>query len=151
MLRPVEYLFHDIPLSGPHQENSTPSPSKLSRSPSKKKKRGKDKVESGVEASTSYAPHSFSHMDPDTCILFRRYTEAGKVINLYDWFESFVVSVEGERGEMAEEEWRKTVHARFMWSLHELDLLGVLRWTGRGAGKKGEESVGKAVWVAPED
>ena len=34
---------------------------------------------------------------PDTSILFRRYMEAGKLINVYDWFESFAVALEAQR------------------------------------------------------
>ncbi|KAF8062222.1 origin recognition complex subunit 3 N-terminus-domain-containing protein [Lyophyllum atratum] len=34
---------------------------------------------------------------PDTSILFRRYLDSGKLINLYDWFESFQVEVETQR------------------------------------------------------
>lgn len=34
---------------------------------------------------------------PDTSILFRRYLDSGKMINLYDWFESFQLEVETQR------------------------------------------------------
>jgi origin recognition complex subunit 3 len=34
---------------------------------------------------------------PDTSILFRRYLESGKMINVYDWFESFGVVLESQR------------------------------------------------------
>ncbi|KAL4253363.1 ORC3 family protein [Abortiporus biennis] len=34
---------------------------------------------------------------PDTSILFRRYMEAGKMINVYDWFESFAVALDAQR------------------------------------------------------
>lgn len=34
---------------------------------------------------------------PDTSILFRRYLDSGKMINVYDWFESFVVVLENQR------------------------------------------------------
>lgn len=111
-------------------------------------------------------------MDPDVCVLFRRYVEAGKTINVYDWFETFAQALEGTRpaktkkkkkakgdkkrsveeegeGEGEEEGWRREVYSRFMWSLHELDMLGFLRWTGRGTGKKGAECAGKVVWVNP--
>jgi origin recognition complex subunit 3 len=36
-------------------------------------------------------------MLPDTSILFRRYLEAGRMINVYDWFESFAVVLESQR------------------------------------------------------
>ncbi|KAG6333086.1 hypothetical protein ID866_5999 [Astraeus odoratus] len=34
---------------------------------------------------------------PDTSILFQRYLESGKMINVYDWFESFAVVLEAQR------------------------------------------------------
>ncbi|KAI0672417.1 hypothetical protein C8Q78DRAFT_1188445 [Trametes maxima] len=34
---------------------------------------------------------------PDTSIAFRRYVEAGRLVNVYDWFESFAVVVEAQR------------------------------------------------------
>lgn len=34
---------------------------------------------------------------PDTSILFQRYLESGKLINVYDWFESFSVVLEAQR------------------------------------------------------
>jgi len=37
---------------------------------------------------------------PDTSILFRRYLEAGRMINVYDWFESFAVVLESQRREL---------------------------------------------------
>ena len=101
--------------------------------------------------------------DPDTSRLFHLYMEAGRTINIYDWFEAFAVSLEGEGNdpvqdaghvdkmgtdvERSKEERRREVYARFMRSLHELDLLGMLRWSGRGAGKKGGECAAKVVWA----
>ena len=89
--------------------------------------------------------------------------EAGRTINVYDWFEAFAVSLEGraddhiqdtDRADMmdthderSKEERRREVYARFMRSLHELDLLGTLRWSGRGTGKKGAECAAKVVWT----
>lgn len=101
--------------------------------------------------------------DPDTSRLFHLYMEAGRTINVHDWFEAFAVSFEGEANyhaqdanhadkmntdaERSKEERRREVYARFMRSLHELDLLGMLRWTGRGTGKKGGECAAKVVWA----
>ncbi|KAI0643837.1 hypothetical protein C8Q79DRAFT_1012390 [Trametes meyenii] len=34
---------------------------------------------------------------PDTSIAFRRYVEAGRLVNVYDWFESFAVVIEAQR------------------------------------------------------
>ncbi|KAJ8515138.1 hypothetical protein ONZ45_g7404 [Pleurotus djamor] len=37
---------------------------------------------------------------PDTSILFRRYLDSGKMLNVYDWFESFVLVLETQRNEL---------------------------------------------------
>jgi origin recognition complex subunit 3 len=34
---------------------------------------------------------------PDTSILFKRYLDSGKMINVYDWFESFAVVLESQK------------------------------------------------------
>lgn len=39
---------------------------------------------------------SLIHM-PDTSVLFQRYLETGKMINVYDWFESFAVVLEAQK------------------------------------------------------
>ena len=81
------------------------------------------------------------------------------MVNVFDWFESFAVVLESQRkhlkrgsggredgdmdvdmgggaeddGDMDEEEerWKVEVQARFMRALHELDLMGFVRHTGR--------------------
>ncbi|TBU43716.1 origin recognition complex subunit 3 N-terminus-domain-containing protein [Dichomitus squalens] len=95
---------------------------------------------------------------PDTSIAFRRYVEAGRMVNVFDWFESFAVVLESQykhlkRGkdmqedenmdagvdedadvdmdEEEEEQWKVKVQARFMRALHELDYMGFVRHTGR--------------------
>ncbi|KII85810.1 hypothetical protein PLICRDRAFT_56289 [Plicaturopsis crispa FD-325 SS-3] len=99
---------------------------------------------------------------PDTSILFRRYLDSGKMINVYDWFESFALVLEeqkrraetsgkrrrgGDRkgkgkqredveqdvSEDDEEERKLEVQARFIRALHELDHLGFIKHTGRKA------------------
>ena len=92
---------------------------------------------------------------PDTGILFRRYLDSGKMINVYDWFESFAVVLEDQRrqkkgptsprkgkgkerqidvGEEEDDEKGKMeMQARFIRALHELDYLGFLKHTGRKA------------------
>lgn len=100
---------------------------------------------------------------PDISILFTRYMESGKMINVYDWFESFQVALEAQRehvkeqeskrnhspskrgakrkapsndsriAEVKEEMWKVEVQARFMCALHGLDYLGFIKHTGRKA------------------
>jgi origin recognition complex subunit 3 len=38
---------------------------------------------------------------PDTSILFKGYLESGKMINVYDWFESFAVVLEARKRQLA--------------------------------------------------
>ncbi|KAK0194515.1 origin recognition complex subunit 3 N-terminus-domain-containing protein [Armillaria mellea] len=89
---------------------------------------------------------------PDTSILFQRYMDSGKMINVYDWFESFQLVLETQRKETSsprkgsprkrgkktvgggnEERWKLQVQARFIRALHELDYLGFVKHTGRKA------------------
>jgi origin recognition complex subunit 3 len=52
---------------------------------------------------------------PDTSILFRRYLDSGKMINVYDWYESFAVVLEDQRrqiGEMTTPSSRKSASPR---------------------------------------
>jgi origin recognition complex subunit 3 len=83
---------------------------------------------------------------PDTSILFRRYLEAGRMINVYDWYESFSQVIESQRSHLAptesdghdvdeehEEEWKMHVQARFVRALHTLDFVGLVKHTGRKA------------------
>ncbi|KAF8893016.1 origin recognition complex subunit 3 N-terminus-domain-containing protein [Infundibulicybe gibba] len=95
---------------------------------------------------------------PDTSILFRRYSDSGRMINVYDWYESFKTVLEtqrrkatrhGHNGADAElsprkrkglsaeggdaEKWRAEVQARFVRALHELDYLGFVKHTTRKA------------------
>ncbi|KAJ7451069.1 origin recognition complex subunit 3 N-terminus-domain-containing protein [Mycena latifolia] len=101
---------------------------------------------------------------PDTSILFKGYMKAGKMVNVYDWFDHFRIVLEGQRqsalagmaqgngngkgrgkgkGKKVEaeddEKWKLEVQARFIRALHELDFLGFIKHTSRGGGgRKGE-------------
>ncbi|KAI9511375.1 hypothetical protein F5148DRAFT_1280920 [Russula earlei] len=94
---------------------------------------------------------------PDVSILFRRYLEAGRMINVYDWYESFSQVIESQRSHLAppdeagrdnnleEEEWKMHVQARFMRALHTLDIIGLVKHTGRKA-----DHVMRTVYDMPE-
>jgi len=94
---------------------------------------------------------------PDTSILFRRYLEAGRMINVYDWYESFSQVIESQRSHLAlptgegsradedEEEWKMHVQARFVRALHTLDFVGLVKHTGRKA-----DHVMRTVYDMPE-
>lgn len=55
-------------------------------------------------------PKVLANSAPDTCILFQRYLESGRMLNVYDWFESFssALTVQRKRSrKQAREEERK--------------------------------------------
>lgn len=87
---------------------------------------------------------------PDTSILFARYLESGRLINLYDWFESFAGVLAGEKneGEKAQESppSREEIQARFLRGFHELDFLGFLKGT-----KRREECCLKTFFMLQEE
>lgn len=83
---------------------------------------------------------------PDTAILFRRYLDSGRMLNAYDWFESFTQALSGEQDDEDEmqvggedeeeagkldEERQNELQARFLRSAHEMDWMGLLKSTGR--------------------
>ena len=90
---------------------------------------------------------------PDTSILFRGYLEAGRAINVFDWYQSFAavlgtqrqkgLEIKGrkrasdrmesddDRAEDEDEKWGMEVQARFIRGIHELDFMGFLKHTGR--------------------
>ncbi|KAG8813373.1 hypothetical protein FRC19_002452, partial [Serendipita sp. 401] len=207
LIHPENYLLHDasqfIEVQPAPPTTATPSKSKSRRGgkgKGKKKKAEKVEEEEGEEEEPVHTPDLNPDPDPDISILFSRYANAGRTINLYDWFESFAQGLEAARppspppapqknvpklsgqgkarrggrgkgggrgkeemvvvdeaeeeeegGSDGEETRKREYYARFMWSLHEMDMLGLVRWSGRGAGKKGAECVGKTVWITPEE
>ncbi|KAI0252766.1 origin recognition complex subunit 3 N-terminus-domain-containing protein [Lactifluus subvellereus] len=94
---------------------------------------------------------------PDASILFRRYLEAGRMINVYDLYESFSQVIESQRSHLArdgsesdgqtadDEEWKMHVQARFVRALHTLDFIGLVKHTGRKA-----DHVMRTVYDMPE-
>ncbi|KZS97008.1 hypothetical protein SISNIDRAFT_493788 [Sistotremastrum niveocremeum HHB9708] len=81
---------------------------------------------------------------PDAAILFERYMESGRMINVYDWFQSFSGTLDAEReakeaknerqvAQKTDAEWNEEVQGRFLRAMHELDFLGFLKQTGRKA------------------
>jgi origin recognition complex subunit 3 len=71
-----------------------------------------------LESSPSHKDGEDEILDlPDTSILFRRYLDCGKMINVWDWFESFALVCERQRERERES-----------------------RSPGKGRGKKGSRS-----------
>ncbi|KAH9829557.1 origin recognition complex subunit 3 N-terminus-domain-containing protein [Rhodofomes roseus] len=145
----VSALTHPSDFARAHCELLEPAPSpSASPSPADPLDLDGDEEDEGEEALWEL---------PDASILFRRYVEAGRMVNVYDWFQSFAVVLEGQRrrlrkrereaegedeeeseeeGASAEEEseeWVEEVQARFMRALHTLDWMGFVRHTGRKA------------------
>jgi len=88
----------------------------------------------------------------DTSILFQRYLDGARVINVYDWYVAFKMGLDAQRAERVkgkgkvgevvddgdddddgEEAWQREVQARFWRALHELDYLGFVQHTKRKA------------------
>lgn len=62
---------------------------------------------------------------PDTAILFKLHEECGRLINLYDWLHAFTeIVAPGEQPD-------RTMQARFMQGVMELQHLGFIKKTGR--------------------
>ncbi|KAI9057155.1 hypothetical protein FKP32DRAFT_1584688 [Trametes sanguinea] len=62
-----------------------------------------------ADGETSAQPEEFAREPelwelPDTSIAFRRYVDAGRMVNVYDWFESFAVVLEAQRRELRRRE-----------------------------------------------
>ena len=55
-----------------------------------------DASKNGNDSEDEGEDKSLMHM-PDTSILFQRYLESGRMINVYDWFESFAVILEAQK------------------------------------------------------
>lgn len=95
-------------------------------------------------------PHAWEF--PDTITVFQRYLESGKMINVYDWFESFkaVADSQGRQEDVnkreQDEKHEMELQARFMRSLHELELLGFTKPTRRKA-----DHVLRAVFDVPDE
>lgn len=126
---------------------STPYPSELiNPSPHAAVLSGLQNPYGYIEDSSDGPRHTIWEL-PDVSILFRRYLEAGRMVNVYDWFEAFAVVLETQRKHAhkiqgrevddraieGQDEWKMHVQARFIQSLHTLDLLGFIRHTGRKA------------------
>ncbi|KAH0831285.1 hypothetical protein J3R83DRAFT_13920 [Lanmaoa asiatica] len=95
--------FEELPLWDVWYTGSTPFPSELFN-PSLRAS-----IFSGLLHPQDYGANSMTNHDadaddeetiwdmPDTSILFQRYLESGKMINVFDWFESFTVVLETQK------------------------------------------------------
>jgi origin recognition complex subunit 3 len=73
---------------------------------------------------------------PDTVILCKLHQEYGRLINLHDWLVAFASVVSP-----ADPEPSRSVQARFVQGVLELQLLGYVKKTGRRA-----DHVARLTW-----
>lgn len=87
-----------------------------------------------TEADGTYADED----DEDICIAYQLYLEAGRLINLHDWFVGFA-EIAGQGGRVPEQQ----VLARFIRCITELQWLGFVRST-----KRKTDHVQRMTWGA---
>lgn len=98
-----------------------------------------------------------AHEDvPDICRVFALYKDTGKFINLADWFDAFVQTVEGDSGKSrtpqrgrpkaaaAADPALSSLQLRFSLAINELAHMGLLGPTGRKV-----EHLSRTVWDLP--
>ena len=92
---------------------------------------------------------------PDICRVFALYKDTGKFINLADWFDAFVQTVEGNSGKSrtpqrgrpkaaAADPALSSLQLRFSLAINELAHMGLLGPTGRKV-----EHLSRTVWDLP--
>ena len=76
--------------------------------------------------------------EPDTAIAYRILAEGGRMVSLYDWYNSFAASVNAGRAKTDEEGNvsidpipAAEIQARFARGCSELEFLGVMKYTNR--------------------
>ncbi|XP_025829507.1 origin recognition complex subunit 3 isoform X2 [Agrilus planipennis] len=79
---------------------------------------------------------------PDVCILYKLHLECGKLINLYDLLQSFLVIVEPENNEDCKAI-KPELQARFTQAVAELEYLGFVKSSKRKA-----DHVTRLTWSA---
>lgn len=85
---------------------------------------------------------------PDVCRLYSLYKDSGKFINLADWLDAFVQSLEGDARQQHTELHldARAVQVRFALAINELAYMGLLGPTGRKV-----EHLCRTVWDLPVD
>lgn len=108
LLRPNQFgTAIPLPRSSAHQKLRDTSPLNTERDADRARK-SLDRVHPGgvrpfYTAGEDGLPEALPLWEmPDTSILFRRYLDSGKMINVYDWFESFQLVLETQRKRLAE-------------------------------------------------
>ncbi|XP_061600272.1 origin recognition complex subunit 3 [Cololabis saira] len=88
---------------------------------------------------------TLSNAAPDICIAYKLHLECGRLINLYDWLESYATVVSGAEADRPDSEASGKVdevrHARFIRAVSELEFLGFIKST-----KKKTDHVARLTW-----
>ncbi|KAJ3760444.1 origin recognition complex subunit 3 N-terminus-domain-containing protein, partial [Lentinula raphanica] len=85
------------------------------------------------------------HTLPDTSILFHRYLESGKIINVYDWFESFHAVLNVQRREAITRSAKERERDRIKGKGKEVSRNTSPEKKGKGTGKKSSRGKGKIL------
>ncbi|KAK2155508.1 hypothetical protein LSH36_238g03074 [Paralvinella palmiformis] len=83
---------------------------------------------------------------PDVCIAYKLHNECGRLINLYDWLQAFMMIVKSAEVDENEPEIRKPdklIQARFIRAVSELQFLGFIKPT-----KRKTDHVARLTWGA---
>ncbi|GAB1610878.1 origin recognition complex subunit 3-like isoform X1 [Argonauta hians] len=75
-------------------------------------------------------PGEILSSNPDVCVAYKLHLECGRLINLYDWLQSFitVLEEESENKEKCKNQ-HKVLQARFIQAISELQFLGFIKPT----------------------
>ncbi|KAJ3713642.1 origin recognition complex subunit 3 N-terminus-domain-containing protein [Lentinula raphanica] len=90
------------------------------------------------------------HTLPDTSILFHRYLESGKIINVYDWFESFHAVLNVQRREAITRSAKERERDRIKGKGKEVSRNTSPEKKGKGTGKKSSRGKGKVKGTTDE-
>ena len=84
---------------------------------------------------------------PDVCIVYKLHKECGRLINLYDWLQAFVMIVnagaENDENKLAQQKPDEFLQARFIRAVSELQFLGYIKPTQRKT-----DHVARLTWGA---
>ncbi|XP_029656377.1 origin recognition complex subunit 3 isoform X1 [Octopus sinensis] len=66
---------------------------------------------------------------PDVCVAYKLHLECGRLINLYDWLQSFITVLEDSENKPKRKDQHKVLQARFIQAISELQFLGFIKPT----------------------
>lgn len=78
---------------------------------------------------------------PDVCIAYKLHLECGRLINLYDWLQAYMMIMEAGADTDGRKKPSKTMQARFVRAVSELQFLGFIKPT-----KRKTDHVARLTW-----